>query len=149
MNSSFYILAVSMIGSATPLFAQVAEPLPSDAPSTGIMASCTAQVGQRYAALSPADQKKLTLAEMVKTCAINRDFSTYALAQDNKITGDQRARAQTIAQNKAKYAAEKAAWEANVQKQKDDYAASYAQWEADVAACNQGDSSKCQPGSKY
>lgn len=86
---------------------------------------------------------------MVKTCAINRDFSTYALAQDNKITGDQRARAQTIAQNKAKYAAEKAAWEANVQKQKDDYAASYAQWEADVAACNQGDSSKCQPGSKY
>ncbi len=148
MNKLIHFFTATSMIVAAPLAAQPALPHATDTPSTDTIAACTSEIAQRWASMERADQAKRTRQELIQTCAINMDVASYARAQNKMITSDHRQAATQIASQNAavaKYQADKADWQNEVQQQGDDYAAAYAQWEEDAADCKAGDTSKCAP----
>lgn len=94
-----------------------------------------------------SEQEQREVAERERLNREQADFGTRQLAENeaNRRAFEQtlRDREATIAKQKADYAAQLAAVEAERLRREREYAAKMAQWRADVEACKNGDKSKC------
>ncbi|MEW4466788.1 hypothetical protein AB1K62_03015 [Parasphingorhabdus sp. JC815] len=133
------IIATLAITVTSPLQAQPLTPSSVENPSAETVASCTAEVTSRYAMLDPQEKKRLTMAEMIKTCSINSSMIAFANAQNEAFANNQRAHEAAVAE----YEASKAAYKQQVLQQQADYENARDQWRKDVEACERGDMSKC------